>query len=110
MHPVGESRKREALSSPGTRVHACRECHTGAQMAGAENSTLTPRDEDEGLGAGFFLKIAGLVLAGGIIAMIVCLIWWRAVYAWGFLGGFLAFAAVLCLFAWLYDRRNPHTT
>jgi hypothetical protein len=23
------------------------------------------------------------------------------------LGGFLAFAAVLCLFAWIYDRRNP---
>jgi hypothetical protein len=23
--------------------------------------------------------------------------------------GFLAFAAVLCLFAWLYDRRNPRT-
>jgi hypothetical protein len=79
-------------------------------MAGAENSTLTPRDEDDGLGAGFFLKIVGVVVAGGIIAMIACLIWWRAVYAWGFLGGFLAFAAVLCLFAWLYDRRNPHTT
>ena len=45
--------------------------------------------------AGFFLKIAGIVLVGGIIAMIACLIWWRAVYAWGFLGGFLAFAAVL---------------
>ena len=78
-----------ALSSPGTRGHACRRMSTGAQMAGAENSTLTPRDEDEGLGAGFFLEIAGIVLVGGIIAMIVCLIWWRAVYAWGFLGGFL---------------------
>jgi hypothetical protein len=76
-------------------------------MAGEENSTVTPRDE--GLGAGFFLKIAGAVVVGGIIVMIVFLIWWRAVYAWGFLGGFLAFAAVLCLFAWLYDRRNPRT-
>jgi hypothetical protein len=41
--------------------------------------------------------------------MIVFLVWWRAVYAWGFLGGFLAFAAVLCLFAWLYDRRSART-
>ena len=73
-------------------------------MAGEENSTLTPRDE--GLGAGFFLKIAGVVVIAGIIGMIVFLVWWRAVYAWGFLGGFLAFAAVLCLFAWLYDRRS----
>ncbi len=79
------------------------------QMAGEENSTLTPRDEDEGLGAGFFLKIAGVCVVGGIIVMILFLIFWRAVYAWGFFGAFLALAAVLCLFAWLYDRRNPRT-
>jgi hypothetical protein len=78
-------------------------------MAGEENSILTPRDEDEGLGAGFFLKIAGVCVVGGIIVMILALILWRAVYAWGFLGAFLALAAVLCLFGWLYDRRNPRT-
>ena len=87
------------------------ECHTGAQMAGAENSTLTPRDEDEdedeGLGAGFYFKIAGLCVVGAIIAVIFVRIWWRATYAWGFFGAFLALAAVLCLFGWLYDRRNP---
>ena len=87
------------------------ECHTGAQVAGEENSTLTPRDddEDEGLGAGFYFKIAGLCVVGGIIAVIFVRIWARAVYAWGFFGGFLALAAVLCLFGWLYDRRNPRT-
>jgi hypothetical protein len=80
-------------------------------MAGEANSTLTPRDEDEdeGLGAGFFLKIAGACVAGGIIVAIFFWIWGRAVYAWGFFGGFLAVGAVLCLFAWLYDRRNPRT-
>ena len=82
------------------------ECHTGAQMAGEENSTLTPRDEDEGLGAGFFVKIAGVVVALGILVMIAFLIFSRAVYAWGFFGAFLALGAVLCLFGWLYDRRN----
>ena len=85
------------------------ECHTGAQVAGEQNSTLTPRHEDEGLGAGFFLKIAGLCVACGIIGLILFLIWWRAIYAWGFFGGFLAFGAVLCLFGWLYDRRNART-
>jgi hypothetical protein len=84
-------------------------CHTGARVAGQENSTLTPRDEDEGLGAGFFLKIAALCVACGIIGLILFLIWSRAVYAWGFFGGFLAFGAVLCLFAWLYDRRHART-
>jgi hypothetical protein len=78
-------------------------------MAGEQNSTLTPRDEDEGLGAGFFLKIAGVCVGVGIIVMILFLIFWRAVYAWGFFGAFLALAAVLCLFGWLYDRRNPRT-
>ena len=48
-------------------------------MAGEENSTLTPRDEDEGLGAGFFLKIAGVVVALGILVMIIFLIFSRAV-------------------------------
>ena len=70
---------------------------------------MRPRDEDAGLGAGFFLKIAGACLALGIIALIVFLIFWRAAYAWGFFGAFLAFAALLCLFGWLYDRRNPRT-
>jgi hypothetical protein len=79
-------------------------------MAGEENSsTLTPRDEDEGLGIGFFLKIAGVCVGVGIIVMIVFLIFSRAVYAWGFFGAFLAVAALLCLFGWFYDRRNPRT-
>jgi hypothetical protein len=78
------------------------------QMAVEDNSTLTPRDEDddEGLGAGFFLKIAGVCVAIGIGAMVIFLIFSRAVYAWGFFGAFIALGAVLCLFAWLYDRRN----
>ena len=81
------------------------ERHTCEEMAGQENSTL-PRDEDEGLGFGFFLKIAGICVVGGIIAMILFLTFSRAIYAWGFFGAFLAVAAVLCVFGWFYDRRN----
>jgi hypothetical protein len=80
-------------------------------MTGEENSTFTPRDEDEdeGLGAGFFLKIAAVVVALGILTMIAFLIFSRAVYAWGFFGAFLVLGGVLCLFAWFYDRRNART-
>ena len=62
-------------------------------MTGEENSTLRPRDEDEGLGAGFFFKVAGVCVLGGIVALILFLIFSRAVYAWGFFGAFLAGAA-----------------
>jgi hypothetical protein len=34
-------------------------------------------------------------------------IWWRATYAWGFFGAFIALGIVLALFGWVYDRRNP---
>jgi hypothetical protein len=79
------------------------------QMAGEANSTLTTRDEDDGLGIGFFLKLAGVCVAGGILLLILLLIFWRAVYAWGFFGALLALAAGLSLFSWLYGRRNART-
>jgi uncharacterized membrane protein YedE/YeeE len=79
-----------------------------AQMAAEENRTLSPRDEDEdeGLGFGFFLKIAGVCVVGGILVLVLFLIFWRAVYAWGFFGALLVLAAGLSLFGWLWDRRN----
>jgi hypothetical protein len=78
-------------------------------MAGEENRALKPRDDDGGFGAGFFVKIAGVCVVGGIIVMILSLIFLRAVYAWGFFGAFLALAAVLCLYGWFYDRRHART-
>jgi hypothetical protein len=78
-------------------------------MTGEENSTLRARDEDEdeGLGAGFFFKVAGVCVLAGIVALILFLIFSRAVYAWGFFGAFLAGAGLLLLFGWYFDRRNP---
>ena len=78
-------------------------------MTGEENSTLRARDEDEdeGLGAGFFVKVAGVCVLGGIVVLILFLIFSRAVYAWGFFGAFLAGAGLLLLFGWYFDRRNP---
>ncbi|HET9644841.1 MAG TPA: hypothetical protein VFP68_16140 [Burkholderiaceae bacterium] len=65
-------------------------------------------DDDEGLrfGAGFYLKIAAVCIAGAIAFVILFRIFWRAVYAWGFFGGFLALGVLLLLFGWIYDRRD----
>ena len=46
-------------------------------------------------------------MLGGIVALILFLIFSRAVYAWGFFGAFLAGAGLLLLFGWYFDRRNP---
>jgi len=61
--------------------------------------------EEDGLGAGFYLKMMGGILAIGVGGLILMLIFTKAVYAWGFLGAFIAFAAVLLAIAWVHDRR-----
>jgi hypothetical protein len=66
-------------------------------------------DDDEGLGAGFFFKIAAICLACAIGAIILLKIFASAIYAWGFFGGFLAIGVLLVLFGWIYDRRNPRS-
>jgi uncharacterized membrane protein YedE/YeeE len=75
-------------------------------MTDAEPLDRIEEDDDEGLGAGFYFKIAGLCLACGIVAIIVLRIFWRAIYAWGFFGGFIAIGILLFLFGWIYDRRD----
>jgi hypothetical protein len=65
--------------------------------------------DDDGLGAGFFFKIAGLCIALGVVAVIALLIFWRAAYAWGFFGAFIVLGGLLLLFGWIYDRRNART-
>jgi hypothetical protein len=64
-------------------------------------------DTEDGLGFGFYAKLAGLILVIGIGVFIAFLIFARAIFAWGFLGAFLVVAIVLLAFGWLYDRRHP---
>ena len=63
-------------------------------------------DDDSGLGFGFWAKIAGLIIVIGFAGLILMLLITRAVYAFGFLGALVAFAAILLLIAWFYDRRQ----
>ena len=61
---------------------------------------------EEGLGFRFYAMLAGLVIAGGIIALLVIAIISRAWWAWGFFGAFAVLAAALLIFGWTYDRRQ----
>ena len=79
-------------------------------MTEVERIDPVEEDDDEGLGAGFFFKIAAVCLACAIGAIILVRIFWRAIYAWGFFGGFIAIGILLILFGWIYDRRHPRVT
>ena len=61
--------------------------------------------EEEGLGFKFWGGMVAVVIAAGIGGMIILFLFSRAVYAWGFLGAFLALAVVLIGIAWIHDRR-----
>ena len=72
-------------------------------------TTGIPLDErEEGLGTRFYLKLAGGLAAIGLVLLIGLLVFWRALYAWGFFGAFLVLAVLLIIAGWFYDRRNPH--
>ena len=61
---------------------------------------------EEGPGFKFWASIFGVVIVGSIAALVLMLIFTRAVYAWGVFGVLIAVALLLLLFAWLYDRRQ----
>jgi hypothetical protein len=56
------------------------------------------------LGAGFWLKAIGVIIAFGVAGMIFFAIIGMAWYAWGFLGAFLFVIGVLAVVAWFVDR------
>jgi DMSO/TMAO reductase YedYZ heme-binding membrane subunit len=63
-------------------------------------------EDDGSLGFKFWLRLAGIVVLCGIAALILFLLLSKAVYAWGFLGGFLAFALLLLAVGWVWDKRS----
>ncbi len=79
-----------------------------AEAIDAERDFVHTRTQmdDQGLGFSFYAKLAGLAVAIGFAVLIVVLILWRAVYAWGFLGMFIFLALVLLGFGWVTDRRQ----
>jgi hypothetical protein len=61
---------------------------------------------EEGLGAKFWLWLAGVLIGGAVVLFIVLMFITRAMYAWGFFGALLALGVVCAGFAWWFDRRN----
>jgi hypothetical protein len=60
------------------------------------------------VGARFYFGLAGITLAIGAVVGICLLIFYKAIYAWGFIGAIVAFCAVMLLLGWFYDRRQAH--
>jgi len=60
----------------------------------------------EGLGFGFWAKIAGVVLLCGIGLFILLILITRAAYAYGVLVTFGILVAVLLFVVWIRDRRE----
>jgi hypothetical protein len=71
--------------------------------------TTWGEDDEEGLGRRFWLKLFAGILGIGIVLLIGLLIFWRALYAWGFFGVVVAIAVGSLLFGWIYDRRNARS-
>jgi len=61
---------------------------------------------DEGLGARFWFKLIGIVILGGIGAMILFLLVTSAWYRWGAIGAIIFFSALVLLWGWIYDKRH----
>lgn len=58
------------------------------------------------MGGKFWLGLAGATIAGGILVLILFLLFGWAWYTFGLLGAFLVLSAILLLFGWAHDRRE----
>ncbi len=54
----------------------------------------------------FWLKVAGLFVAGAIALFVLGWIFLSVTYAWSFGGALLILALVALTFGWLHDRKN----
>ena len=57
-------------------------------------------------GLKFWLKVAGLFVAGAICLFVVAWIFLSVVYAWSFLGALLLLAVAALALGWIHDRRT----
>ena len=61
--------------------------------------------QEEGLGFGFYARLAGIGIVVAIVGLILMLIFSRALYAWGFFGMFMIIGVVLFLVGRVIERR-----
>jgi hypothetical protein len=61
---------------------------------------------EEGLGFGFYARLAGIAILCAIVGLILMLIFSRVLYAWGFFGVFLVLGVVLFVVGRVIERRE----
>jgi len=61
---------------------------------------------ESGMGARFYLGLAGISLLVGIISFIVLILSFKALFAWGILGFFAFLALVLFGGAWVVNKKR----
>jgi hypothetical protein len=61
---------------------------------------------DAGTGGGFWLKVFGVLILGGIAAMLIFLLFEAVWYRWSLLGAVALFVVVLLAIAYVGDRRS----
>lgn len=61
---------------------------------------------DDDYGFKFWLKMAGLFVAGAIALFVIAWIFLSVVYAWSFLGALLLLAVGALALGWIHDRRT----
>jgi len=62
--------------------------------------------DDGSLGGRTWLRFLAILIPVAIAVILVFIFIKNSIIRWGFLGSFIAIAAVLLLFGWLYDRRE----
>ena len=65
-------------------------------------------DDDEGLGAGFWWKMVGLVVLGGIAAALFFVFISEAWVRWGGLGVIILTFLIIGALSYFHDRRVQH--
>jgi len=63
-------------------------------------------EDGGGLGAKFWLYVMGIVIACGVGALLVFVLFSAAWARWGILGAIIFFGVILLGAAWIYDRRH----
>ena len=61
------------------------------------------------LGKSFYAKLAAGIFAIGILAFLGLLLFERAVYRYGIIGGTIIVVGILLLIAYFYDRKHART-
>ena len=64
---------------------------------------------DEGMGAKFWWKFAGVMFLGAIGLFIFMMIFTRVAIAWGAFGALLLLGGIAILTGWIHDRRDKRS-